>query len=238
MTKNALLIFRIILFLFGAGIVFFAFRLNTGGGSLTQNDKFMWISIAVMYIVIFLPFFFSVIKISNFSAKIPSLALVWTGIFTYVPASIVVIVLLRMNIIPFNTTLIIQVILVFLFVLDIYFGYFANFHIQTVAGEEEELRQYLTEIKAKALSLTLIVNRLPSKYERVQKTIKQALDDIKYITPVQKNAGTGTEIEIISVLDSIKMLCETVSEGAYPSSLETDADRLQILVKERKLLRN
>jgi hypothetical protein len=238
MTKNSLSVFKFVLFVFGAAIVFLIFKLSGGGQPLTQSDTFMWISIALMYLVVFLPFFFSAIQIGNFSGKIPSLVMVWTGIFLYIPVSIVVIVLLKTETIPFNTALIVQAVLVFLFAIDIYFGYFANLQVHSVAREEAGLRQYLTEIKAKALSLALTVDRLPPQYEKVQKTVKQALDDIKYITPVQNNRGTDTEIKIVSVLDSIKTLCETASEGAYPASLEAEADRLRALVKERKLLRN
>jgi hypothetical protein len=238
MAKNSLSVFKWLLFLFGAGIVFLAFKLNTGGQELTQNDKFVWISIAVMYLVVFLPFFFSSIRIGNFSGKIPSLAMVWVGALLYVPASIVVIVLLSRGTISFNTALIIQAVLAFFFALDIYFGYFANFHVGSVGREEEALRQYLIEIKSKALSLGLASDGLPVEYEKVQKELKQTLDDIKYITPVQNDVGTDLETRIISALDSVKLLCGTISEGARPSSFEGEVSRLRMLVKERKLLRN
>jgi hypothetical protein len=238
MTRNSLSVFKYILFLLGAGIVFLVFKLNTGGQELTQNGRFMWISIAVMYLVIFLPFFFSSVRIGNFSVKIPSLVMVWTGVFLYVPASIVVIVLLRAGIISFNAALIIQAVLVFFFALGIYFGYFANLHIGSVAREEAALMGHLTEIKSKALSLALAADGLPPECGKAQKRLKQALEDIKYITPVQNNAGTDLETGIISALDSIKLLCGTISGGAHSLSFENEVNKLQMLVKERKLLRN
>jgi hypothetical protein len=238
MTRNQLSLFRVFLFFFGAGIVFLAFKLSTNGQELRQNDIFMWVSIGVMYLVVFLPFFFSVIRIGNFSAKIPSLSLVWFGISVYIPASVAVIVLLKTALISFDTALIIQAVLVFLFALDIYFGYFANSHVQDVAREEAGLLQHLVQIKAKAASLVLAADRLPAEYEQTRNTLKKSLDDIRYITPVQNNAGTDGEIKIISALDSIKLLCETIAEGARPSSFETEINKLQVLVKERKLLRN
>jgi hypothetical protein len=222
----------------GAGIVFLAFKLNTGGRELTQNDMFMWISIAVMYIVIFLPFFFSSIRIGNFSAKVPSLTMTWLGAFLYVPASIVVIALLRSGIVSFRAALFIQAVLAFLFALNIYFGYFANFQVGSVARKEAALMHYLAEIKSKALSLSLAAGGLPEEYEKARKNLKQALEDIRYITPVQRNAGTDLEIKIISALDSIKLLCGIIGEGARPLSFESEINRLQMLVKERKLLRN
>lgn len=238
MTRNSLFAFKCILFLLGAGVVVLAFTLNTGGRELARRDIFMWVSVAVMYIVVFLPFFFSSIRIGNFSGKIPSLVMVWAGVFLYVPVSVIVIVLLRTGIVSFNAALIIQAVLVFLFALVVYFGYFANFHVRSVAEEEAVLAERLTEVKSKALSLALAADRLPGEYEEARKILKRALDDIKYIAPVRNGAGTDVETEIASALDSIKMLCGMTGEGARPLSFEKEVDRLQTLVKERKLLRN
>jgi hypothetical protein len=238
MTRNQLSLFRFFLFFLGGGIILLAFKLFTAGQEPGQNNTFMWVSIGAMYLVVFLPFFFSVIRTGNFSARIPSLTLVWFGIFVYIPASIAVIVLLKTAIISFNTALIVQTVLVFLFALSIYFGYFANYHVQNVTREEAGLLQYLTQIKTKAASLALVMDQLPAEYGQSRNVLKKSLDDIKYITPVQNNAGTEAEIKIISALDSLKLLCETIAEGARPSSFETGINRLQALVKERKLLRN
>jgi hypothetical protein len=209
-----------------------------GGRELTQKDGFIWVSIAVMYIVVFLPFFFSSIRIGNFSEKIPSLAMVWLGGFLYIPASIIVIVLLVKVSIPINTAIIIQAVLVFFFAIDIYLGYFANFHTVSVAREESSMMRHLTKIKSKALSLSLAAGELSPKYEDTRKILKQALDDIKYITPVQNDAGTDLETRIISALDSISDSCAFMMEGVFTSTFEDDVNELQALVKERKLLRN
>jgi hypothetical protein len=226
------------LFAFGAGIVVLAFFLITDGQVRTREDGFMWISIAFSYLVFFVPFFFSVIRQGNFSSKIPSLALVWLGIFIYIPLSIGVIVLLKTAVLPFNAAIIIQAVLIFVFATNVYFGYFANAHTQSVAREEAELREYLSEIKQKAAVLSLTVNALPGGFEKAQATLRRALDDIKYLSPVQGFVGKEAEKAIILSLDSIKSLCVAATEGARPSSFDKDADRLLTLVRERKLLRN
>jgi hypothetical protein len=213
MNKGQLSFFRAILFLFGAGIIALAFYLFQGDREVTAVDIFTWVSIPVMYLILFIPFFFSSIKIANFSVKIPNMILTWLGIFVYAAASIIVLVLLRTEIIPIdqsevieiiesyltpqepryyltlNQAIIIQAILVFLFLLDVYFAYFASAHVASVAHEVESKRLYLTEIKNKAASLSLTAGSLPSQYEQVQKLIQQATDDIKYISPAPAGAG-------------------------------------------------
>jgi hypothetical protein len=214
MTRNQSLFFRFMLFVMGAGIVALAFHLFAGGRELTQTDKFMWISIAGMYVVLFAPLFFSSVHIGNFSFKIPSLTLVWMGVCLYLPASAAVIILLRAALISFNAALVIQAVLVFLLAGTVYLGYFANARVREVAAEEAGLRQYLTEIKNRASALTPAVNALPAGYGKIQETLRRALGDIKYITPVQNNMGTETELKILKRITS----CTSRMTRGRPSS--------------------
>ncbi|GHV79480.1 hypothetical protein AGMMS49944_12710 [Spirochaetia bacterium] len=236
MMKSRFSFFRAILFLVGAGVVVLAFYLTQGGREVTGVDKFTWVSISIMYLVLFTPFFFSSIRLANFSEKIPNMVLSWLGIIVYVIASIIVLVLLKYYL-TLNQAIIIQAILVFLFLLDVYFAYFASAHVASVAREVESKRQYLTEIKSKAASLTLIVGNLPSQYEQVQKLINQVTDDIKYVSPVSGGAGTDAELQIISSLDNVKEYCDIACSGGNPASFESEVKKLQMLVKQRKLLR-
>jgi hypothetical protein len=238
MTKDQSRFFRFVLFLAGAGIVALAFRLTTGGSELTEKDKFMWISISVMYLFFFLPFFFSLISIGNFSVKIPSLTMVWTGIFLYIPVSVVIILALKNSVIAFNTALVIQVILVFLFFLDIYFAYFANSHIQAVAVEESGKLQYVTEMKNKALLLVVKAGSLKGTYEQIQEQIKKAAEDIRYFSPVDRGKSMETDLKIINSVESLSQLCGVVSEGGHSDSFDAEMNKLQGLIQERKLLRN
>jgi hypothetical protein len=238
MTKNQSLIFRLVLFLFGAGIVALAFYLINGGNELTQIDKFTWVSIAVMYVAFFCPFFFSHITIGNFSVKIPNLALVWGALLVYIGISIGIIVLLRTHHITFNTAIIIQAVLLFLLAIDIYFSYFASTHVHNVAVEEAQIRQYISEAKAKAAGLVLNIQNLSAQYEQGQKAILRALEDIKYLSPASGGAGTELELKILASLNSLSQYCEMIAEGGHPSKFESEVQNLQMLVKQRKLVRN
>jgi hypothetical protein len=241
-VSKKFLYLRVILFLFGGGIVFLSFHLLTAGRELIRDDYFMWLSIAAMYLTVFLPFFFSAIRIGNVSEKVPSLVMVWSAVFIYVPASIIMIILLNTGVLSFRTALIVQAVLAFLFFLGIYFGYFADFHVQNAAAEEADIRQYLDEIKAKARSLSLYAKGLGAGYEEVQKIVLKAIDDINYISPVRNNAGLDTEIEMLLVMDSLIAVCKTITDGGlaggHVSSPLGDAEKLRMLVQERKLLRN
>jgi hypothetical protein len=238
MTKGQSRFFRFFLFLLGAGIIALAFYLTNDGNELTEVDKFVWISISVMYLFVFLPFFFSVINISNFSAKIPSMTMVWVGIFLYIPVSVVVILALKNSVIALNTALIIQAVLAFLFLVDIYFAYFANSHIQAVAVEESGKLQYVTEMKNKTLLLVVKAGSLTGAYEAIQARIKKAAEDIRYFSPVDRGKSMETDLKIINFIENLSQLCDVVSGGGHPDSFDAEINKLEILIKERKLLRN
>jgi hypothetical protein len=237
MTRNQSIFFKAILFLFGSGIIALAFFLTNGKKELSRIDVFIWTSIAFMYLVFFTPFFFSSLRIGNFSVKIPPLALVWTGIIVYIILSILNIVLLSKGM-SFSKAIVAQVILLFLFFIDVYFAYFASDHVGSVAAEERTKQQFMNELKTKTQVLLLSVNGLPSGYEAAQKMLKKTIEDIRYISPVDNAVGDELELKIIDALKSIADMCDTVSSGGHPVSLEPAARNLQTLVKERKLLRN
>ena len=239
MTKSQSSFIRFLLFLAGAGIIILAFFLTKGDRELTQIDAFVWTSVGLMYLIFFLPFFFSAINIANFSGKIPALSIVWLGIFLYLAASVIVIVLLAVaHVISINTAILIQVILLFLFIIDVYLAYFASSHVRSVAAEEAGKQQYIARIKPKAQVLSLSVNKLPAEYESAQKILKQALEDIKYIYPVNSGAGDDLEMRIINSLDTLSELCGSIPSGAHTTALLPEAENLLMLVKERKLIRN
>jgi hypothetical protein len=235
MTRNQSLLFRFILFIAGAGIIVLAFFLTKGDRELDRIDAFVWASIGLMYLIFFLPFFFSSINIANFSGKMPSLALIWTGIFFYIIASVIILFLLAFfHIISINTAVIIQAVLLFIFFINVYFAYFASSHVGNVAMEEASKQQYLNQIKPKAQSLQLLVNKLSTDLNKAQKTLTLSIEQIKFIYPVGN--GADLELQILQSLNKLSELCNT--PGAIPSVLEGEAEKLLMLVKERKLLRN
>jgi len=238
MTKYQALVLRFFLFLAGIGVVLLAFFLTNRGKEIGANVTFTWISIGVMYIVFFLPFFFSSINIGNFSVKIPSISMVWTGILLYIAASITVIVLLSKAVIALNTAIIIQAILFFIYLINIYFSYFASSHAGKVAEEEDDKKYYLNKIKSKAGVVLLSVNKLSGGNENAQKILRQSIDDIKYIYPVNNDMGSDVEAGILRSLNAIAEIMANVQSGADNTSLESAAINLQSLVNERKLLRN
>jgi len=237
MTKNQSQIFKAILFLVGAGIVVLALFLTSSGQSVTDKDVFMWVSIGLMYLIFFVPFFFSSISIGGFSVKIPRFTMIGLGSTLYVIASVIVIILMYKLILPLNFAIIIQAVLIFLFAISVYFGYYASSHVRAVETEEHSKKYLLDDIKAKAKTVSVSLSTLPEEYESTQKALAAAFEDIRYLSPVDNGAGQELEQKINAGLDTIAQLCGNVGEGGHPS-FDAEVQKLQSCVKTRKLLRN
>jgi hypothetical protein len=238
MTKNQSSLFRKALFFLGLGVVALAFFLNTRGRELTRMDAFTWVSITLMYLVFFIPFFFSSIRLSGFSGKIPSLIVLWTGAVFYILASIVVIKLISLYIVSMSTAIIAQVALLFLFALNGYLALFASSYARRVSVEENTKQRFIGEIKSKAQFLSLSADGLPVENESAREIIKQATEDIKYISPLNDGAGDEFELKIIVSLNTLAELCNSAAGGGHPVALLAEAKKLQSLVRGRKLLKN
>jgi len=135
-TRNQLKVFRLIIFLAGAGLFIFAFFLNKNHKELAGIDAFIWTSIGLIYLVFSLPFFFTKFNAADFSKKIPSLSMIWTDIFFYIIASIVILLLLFFNVLSSNAAIFIQGVLLFIFILNIYFAYITSFYTRKAAEDD------------------------------------------------------------------------------------------------------
>jgi hypothetical protein len=238
MTKNQSALFRRVLFLMGLGVVALAFFLNTRGRELTRVDAFTWVSITLMYLAFFVPFFFSSIRSSSFSNRIPALVVLWIGVVFYIVGSIGVIILLFLYITSVNTAIIAQAALLFLFAVNGYLALFASSYARRVSVEEDTKQQLLREIKSKARFLLLSADDLPAESGSVREIIKRAVEDIKYISPLNDGAGNELELKIIISLNTLAGLCDSAAGGGHPVALPAEAKKLQSLVMERKLLKN
>jgi hypothetical protein len=147
-------------------------------------------------------------------------------------------VLLQFLVISLNAALVLQSVMLFVFLVFIYFGYFASSHAGNVAAEEVDKLQYLTEMKNSAALLALKADSLSAEYAEAQKLIKRSADDIRYLSPVDRAGSAKADFEILNMIGNLTELCVIASEGGHPASLEEKAKNLDRLIKERKLLRN
>jgi hypothetical protein len=94
------------------------------------------------------------------------------------------------------------------------------------------------DIKSTAAALDIAVKNLPAAYEETQKLLHRVLDDLKYISPVNHGMASELEAKIAAALAILFQGCEAISFGGSPTAFETEAQKLALLVKQRKLLRN
>ena len=215
MLKNTFLLLSFLLFVLGAFVFVFIYFLLTSGKTLSSTNTF-----------------------SRFSDKVPSLVIVWSCVVLYIFFSILVVILLNNAFIPMKVALSVQAVLLFFFATIVYFGYFANYRVSAVAKAGTELKQNIMEMRSLAQLLTFNSSSLPSQYDELRKKIKQIEEDLRYLSPVGEGRGDALEKQIIEKIKTAAQYCSAATEGAVSPGFAGTVAEIQILLKERKLLRN
>jgi len=164
MTEKKSIFIKSLLFILGLGIIALAWYLFTKGEKLTDEQLYLWISIAVMYVIFFCPFFFSEIHVKNVSGKIPSLTMVWLGVAVLIAISIGMTICVAFCVVQIRIAIVTECVLVFLFAIDSYFGYFANSHVQNVEQQETQALSLIKQIRSSLDLLSLKAGSLNETY--------------------------------------------------------------------------
>lgn len=234
MNKKQLNIFKIILFIFGFAVIVVAFfivnhPLQEDG--LLANQKFFLINLCIIYFVFFCPFFFSSISTKNIDSKITPTVGIWISVLLFDIIAIIFSILVLNEILKINLAVIIELALVFICGIFIYFGYFSGNHIANVQAAEEQSLNKIGEVKNAFEMLNLKADTWNDDLVEQKTKVKKLCDDVKYLSPVDTDNAAKLEQKLIIVANVL----------AESNFLPTEADQkiaeLELLIKQRKLLR-
>jgi hypothetical protein len=226
---------RILLFILGLAVLSFNFFLFVRGETLTDTDGFIWATVFLCYCLFFIPFFFTRFGKYKFSGKIPSITILWLGIISFILAAVVISLLLKLSFISLTAAMAVMSILIFFLTIIIYFAYFANARVQSVAIDEQALLNPVKEMKELAASLELTVKNFHDKLK--SKALINILEEISYISPAESEKAAVLESEITKLLSKLKRYADKTVTDDVCAEFSADMLKLENFVKERKLLR-
>ncbi|MFA6938315.1 MAG: hypothetical protein WCQ67_08800 [Treponema sp.] len=238
MNKKQSLFSRILIFVLGLGIIILAYYLFGSEGEKTDPQKFMWANIVVMYLVFFCPFFFSNVHTDNVDKKTPSLVTVWLGDIIFIIVALGLTIAIMNDVLQIRTAIIIEAILVFLFAIDIYFGYFGNTKIQEVGAHETQMLSAIKDIRSSMELLILKSSSLSSAYDDEKKKIASISEDARYLSPVENTNAVSLEQNMLGKITALSSACDSIASGSDGSDFKTQLSSLDMLMKQRKLLKN
>lgn len=233
MKKSGFSVAGLIVFIFGAVILALAFFLLAPLFVNSPADYcFSCISVSLVYIMYFLPFF-----VGSMNSDIATLAVSGTiyyrGVVAYTVVSVVNIILTFL-ILPLPLSIVIQGVALFILLIRIFAALFTKSHIEYATSSEEQTKSLVMELRSKAarlISLTAGLDRSNAVRVRAEKLA----EDMRYLSPGTTAQARELERKLITVLDTILMdgALTSVEPGASEPLLRKFND-FDVLYRERK----
>lgn len=234
MNTKQLNVFKTILFIFGLlviGAAFLIVNLPIPEEGLLESQKFFWINIAIMYLVFFCPFFFSSISTKTIDTKITSTVGVWIGVIIFELVALVFSILVLNQVVNFKIALLVELVLIFICGILIFWGYFAGNHIANVQANEEKSLSKIADVKNAFEMLNLKAETWGDDFNEQKSKVKKLCDDVKYLSPVDTDDASKIEQKLV-------IAANVLSESHFtPNEAEQKIAEIELLVKQRKLMR-
>ncbi|MCK9171035.1 MAG: hypothetical protein M0P01_11540 [Treponema sp.] len=238
MTQKQSVILKSLLFVAGLGVIVLAFFLFNNTTALRDAEWYMWISIVIMYLVFFCPFFLTRIHTENTAEKMPSLTMIWFGVVFFIIVSTAVTVVVVLLLVPVRVAVIVECVLAFLFAINVYFGYFASSHVHYVEQTETQMLSSIKEIRAAMDLLVAKSSALNDGYSAEREKLSCLAEDVKYLSPVQTGSAVDLEQEILEKINVVGDACGMVLDGSDGLELRKQLTALDMLIRQRKLMKN
>lgn len=235
MKSNQLKAFKLILFILGLAVIGAAFlivNLPLPESGLTANQKYFWLNLVLMYLVFFCPLFFSSISTRDLDEKIMPTVGVWISVLVFEIAALVLAVSVLAASFSIKAAAVIELVLLFLCAVFVYFGYFTGNHIKTVQAHEQALLSKTEEVKRAFETLSLKADTWDGALQEQKEKAKRLCDDVRYLSPVSADAAASLEQKLV-------IAAGVVSDSHFtPAELDAKLAEIELLIKQRKLIRN
>ena len=194
MTEKQSNLFRIILFAAGLGIMLLAFFLFRSP-VMAAVEIFMWINIAVCYLVFFIPFFFGAIHLKGLAAATSSYVIIWISDLIFVVCAVSFCVLVPLKLVEIRLAVLTEAVLFFVAIILVYFAVFTGSHIKSVKQNETHAMASIKQIRSSMETLSFKATSLGDGYGEEKKTLEALTEEVKYISPVKDIMGAKFEQE-------------------------------------------
>lgn len=234
MDSKQLSFFRTMLFFFGLviiGVAFIVVNHPISEKVFTEKEIFFWVEIVLCYLVFFVPFFFSSIKLKTLDIQIPSTTNLWMCIIFFEIVAIVLSILVLRGTVSIRIAILVELVVLFFSAIFVYFGYFAGHHIGNVQAREEISLSKIAELKNAFAMLNLKIDMWGGDYSEQKAKIKKICDDVRYMSPVDTDSASNLEMKLIIAAN---VLAESTMS---PSEMDVKIQELLLLVNQRKLLK-
>lgn len=224
---------RLILFILGIVVLAFAFLMLA---PLFEDNRaqyvFSCVSVSLLYLAVFLPIVLGSLR-GGVAAAAASGAVYFKGLITYCVISVADIAL-AFTVLPLSVAIVIQCVALFIFIVWLFMAVVTKSHIESSLQNEEIKKSPVMELRSRSLKLSSLAAGL-DKGNSIRVSAEKIADNMRYLSPGNKEDAHDIERRMLAVLDSIIMDSYFASEGEQPTaSLESKFKNFDALYRERK----
>ena len=238
MTKNNLKLFRFIIFVFGLVLIAAAYMFAPVKDDIQKwRLSYLWVSIIVSYLVIFFPLFFPP------RDKDSSGGVFVSGAMYYVSNGLFVLVSIILAILVFNGLfltlfwpLLIQGILFFFFLIQLFLCVLTVEHIASVSQREHLKRASLVDLRQYSQMLSITASSLGPDNAELKKTLDAICNELRYLSPSDNDAAKTIEARMQIALQEIFEDPVFTSREASNIQAINKAAEIALLIKQRKTI--
>lgn len=243
MNKQNRNIFRLIIFIIGLVIILaapFVILFGTPAKYLvnlidTSRIIFVWISIIILYIGLFLPAVLPLKNKRDSGGLFVGTAFYYKGFIVYAVLSFIIMKLALNVMIPLAIVILAQAVAVFAWLIFIYFACHTTSHINEVAEREEVMLSQINRIRQELANLQIRASALPIEKKVLKDKIERLNEDFRYISPSNDQRAVMIEKNILNAINAVSH--SAVFQGGNDMGderLMRQLDEISMLYQQRK----
>lgn len=204
MKRNNSNLNRIILFFLGIIIILLSeFMMEYTYGDFDWRMMFAGMSILVMYVFAFAPLCFKLSSYKKTGNIIIGGAIYYKGCVAYIVLSIGNIVRIFTRMAPLVPAIIIQLIILFIFVLYVYMASASTNHIADVKDYEDAKTSQLNMLKDMSRQMMALADSSNKCDAELKNKIKAFADNMRFLSPTDNTMAGALEKQMLSIVHQI-----------------------------------
>ncbi len=238
MAKNNLKLFRFIIFVFGLLLIAAAYMFAPVKDDIQKwRLSYLWISIVVSYLVIFFPLFFPPQDVDSSGGAFVTGAIYYISDGLFAGVSIVLAILVFNGLfITLFWPLLLQGILFFFFLIQVFLCVFPAEHIASVSQRENLKRGSLVDLRQYSQMLFITASSLGPDNEELKKALETICNELRYLSPSDNDAAKTIEAKIYIALLEISEDPVFSSREAPNIQAKNKVAEIALLIKQRKVI--
>lgn len=238
MAKNDMKLFRSSIFVFGLVLIAAAYMFAPVKEDIQEwRISYLWISIAVSYLVIFFPLFFPPRDTDSSGGAFVSGAMYYVSDGLFAAVSIVLAILVFNGFfLTLFWPLLLQGILLFFFMIQFFLCVLTAEHIASISQKENLKRSSLVDLRQYSQMLSITASSLGPENVELKKELEAICNELRYLSPSDNAAAKTIEAKMYIVLQEISEDPVFTSREASTIQVHNKTAEIALLIKQRKAI--